>query len=498
MKDISFFMKNIKKLGISFCILFLLFIGCTLGVSSNSDLPNSLDGDIDPLVDISITVTITGIRPLETNKDSFNADFFVKIYINNQEYTSPIWYNTKYVNNPNWSATLNVPDDQEFVNVKIELWDWNPKGSTLCDINDGNQLNKDRYDIELLHSIKTGRWTGDDYIGDTSGYGRVSGDFKKKTLAQDHTCELWFTISQNDYDNDGLPYWVETNVYGTNPTVDNRGEDIDNDGIPIEWEHQWNYNPLIWDDHQNIDPDQDSLTNIEEYRTRDMNSDPYRKDVFLELDFMQESPDGISSIVPDEAYELLKNPFHRRNIVFHISTTDYDGGEKIPFDDQVTFEDAIQIYNTYFLHNDTSNWKRSVFHYGIIVYQCTPKGYGFSADDPPHIDYFPGTHAFIMSSKQMEKNARQSLTKSLAYFYGSAMMHEMGHNFGLRLGHPFGCDAQLSKKPWQLGYWYYQDYKSIMNYRYTYKIFDYSDGTHGQRDFNDWAALDFSHFEKTT
>jgi len=39
-----------------------------------------------------------------------------------------------------------------------------------------------------------------------------------------------------------------------------------------------------------------------------------------------------------------------------------------------------------------------------------------------------------------------------------------------------------------------------MNYCYTYRILDYSDGSHGRNDFDDWGNLDFyffknSHFE---
>jgi hypothetical protein len=34
-----------------------------------------------------------------------------------------------------------------------------------------------------------------------------------------------------------------------------------------------------------------------------------------------------------------------------------------------------------------------------------------------------------------------------------------------------------------------------MNYHYTYKILDYSDGSNGGRDFDDWSNLDFNYFE---
>jgi len=129
------------------------------------------------------------------------------------------------------------------------------------------------------------------------------------------------------------------------------------------------------------------------------------------------------------------------------------------------------------------------------VYECSPGGYGFSGDVSPFMGYIPGTNGFIISSQSMENIANRTFAKSLGYIYGSAIMHEMGHNFGRRWGNPFGCDAQLSKKPWSIGYWIFGQYKSIMNYRYTYSIFDYSDGSHGRRDSDDWEAIDLTYFE---
>jgi len=76
---------------------------------------------------------------------------------------------------------------------------------------------------------------------------------------------------------------METNVYGTDPEVDNTGEDIDEDGVPIEWEHRWGYDPLTADNHAILDPENDGINNIEEYLTSQWYSDPFRRDLFLEL-----------------------------------------------------------------------------------------------------------------------------------------------------------------------------------------------------------------------
>jgi hypothetical protein len=126
------------------------------------------------------------------------------------------------------------------------------------------------------------------------------------------------------------------------------------------------------------------------------------------------------------------------------------------------------------------------------------KGYAFSGDTAPYWGYIPGTNGFVISSSQMEKNTKKIIyeDKTLENFYGSAMMHEMGHNFGIRFGEPIGCDNWFAKYPWQISFWLIRNYRSIMNYQYTYRIFDYSDGSHGWNDYNDWENIDLKYFEQ--
>ena len=43
----------------------------------------------------------------------------------------------------------------------------------------------------------------------------------------------------------------------------------------------------------------------------------------------------------------------------------------------------------------------------------------------------------------------------------------------------------------------YRNYKSSMSYYYKYKIFTFSDGSHGRGDFDDWGHQDLSFFKKS-
>ncbi len=455
--------------------------------------PDGFSDDIDPLVDLQITIDFLYIRDLEVNFHQNPPDFFLKLWLNGILFESPIWENTHQVYDP-WTIMYDIPDTNETVSIMIELWNNQDGSPVLCDLSGTPNSGTIGYSIALFYNVKTGHWAGDDSLGDASGYGRANGCDDGSIYSVEYDCELGFMIRCNDYDGDGIPYWMELYDYGSDPTIDNSGQDSDSDNVPIEWEFLWGYNPFLFENHYTLDDDNDSLSNIEEYYTMSFLSDPFRRDLFLEMDYMDVSPNGVQSIVPEESREQLKDPFHRRNIVFHFDTGELNGGEIIAFQPLINIGEVKSLYNQYFLHNDSTTWRRGVFHYGIYVYSTKPNGYGFSGDVGPFMGYLPGTNSFIISSKQMEKNALWK-GKSLEYYYAAATMHEMGHTMGIRNGHPPGCDMSSTKLPIQLGWWIYRTYKSIMNYEYTYRIFDYSDGSHGIRDFDDWSNLNLSHFE---
>lgn len=479
--------------------------------------------DLDPLNDIKITVDIKKIRSLESKNmqvfaidkiDFFSdPDFYVKVFINDEEFISPVWNNKKYIDNPDWSATCDIPDDLDTVNITIQLWDASPNGDKLCDLSDNYGSYPDTYDIDLYYDVRVGHWDGDDwgipYWGDydPSGYGRVNGCDDHSYYQSNRDCELWFDIYQEDSDGDRIPYWTEVNVFNTDPAVDNTGEDFDNDGIPIEWEfkwgycigidwenwtwfHDWKYHPLKWEDHSTFDDDVDGIDNYEEFLTSDWGSDPHRADLFVELDQMEAGPNGEpASIFPEGAKILLQTAYNKHNVVYHLDDGSWDnsGSDMIPFDSSTSMSwwsdsnELSRIYDDYFLHNDANNWRLGVFHYGVVLYQCEmANGNAF------------GRNAFQISSNGLNEKAKlPQLNRDIVY--ASAYMHECGHT--LDIINP-GVDDQDSKFPWQLGWWKWRPYKSVMNYGYMYLMVDYSDGSRGMNDFDDWNDMDLTSFQE--
>jgi hypothetical protein len=476
----------------------------------NDRIVTNISGDFDPLVDISVTVKINKIRSLEkrdvqipSNKKidtNGNPDFYVKVIINEVEFTSPIWNDTKYVYDPQWSATLDVPDDKDFVYITIQLWDWNKNGDILCDISPFNYEFPDTYEVNLVYSIKTGQWTGDDYCTDEpsdfdlSGYGRLNGCDDGSIYQNEPDCELWFDIYQNDYDGDGIPYWTETERFHTDPTVDDRGRDDDRDGVPIEWEykwghsfgyrneHSWFYDPFVWEDHATLDPDKDGLTNIIEYQMSEWGADPFRRDVFVELDVMESNVQGTVIDLPIASEELLYTAFNRQNVVFHLDSGSMGGSDIIPFDEQTDEDELQDIYTNYFLHGDENNSRRGVFHYGVMVYNAEGAcGYIFRQD------------AFQISVKGMFDKKQQFPYLQINDIFASAYMHELGHTFNFN---PIPGHSEDCYYIWQKGWWLVGSYKSCMNYRYMYYTVDYSDGSRGKNDFDDWERMDMTSFQR--
>jgi hypothetical protein len=503
-------------------------------ISNEPELDNKVNpsnaprADLDELVDIELTVTIKEIRALDIIDLFDEADFYVKVLINEEEWwTTETWENQNYVK-AYLSKTIDVPDDEEFVNITIQLWDENSGKDKLCDIYGAySEGGLEKYYIDLVYSLKTGHWKGDDFtvpstpIYDLSGYGRANGCDDNSYKIQDRDCEITFDITQNDYDGDSIPYWTEVYYFGTDPKVDDTGMDDDGDGVPIEWEHKWGhyawwhhgeynhywaYNPFEWEDHENLDPDRDGLQNTEEYITSEWGSDPFCQDIFIELDQMEVIDEMGNSYFPDQAYDMFIDAYAKHNIVIHFDTHLEDkmtGGEIIPYETQVPRGGHERLYNDYFLHDGQEKWRQGIFHYIVIVHRAEgAAGFAFHGGD----DSYPYADGVLITTRYHDQMSERTIknilntgifddVKRKANVYASVMMHETGHILGIHRGNTPGCDNRNTYTPKMLGWWTYAPYRSCMNYRYCLQLVDYSDGSHGKNDWDDWQRIDLTRFQ---
>jgi parallel beta-helix repeat protein len=283
------------------------------------------------------------------------------------------------------------------------------------------------------------------------------------------------------------PYWNRTIHHPITRPITFPSEDSDGDGAPDWWEIKWGYDPFVWDDHHHLDPDGDGLNNIEECYTDAYGANPFRKDIFLELDWMTSKDPRHSNKPDDDLIRQAIEAFERHNISLHIDAGQYGGGEEIPYAPNLTCNALINLYWQYFLQNDMNNPRKGIFRYGIICDIGPDVNFPFMGWD--HLD------SFCVSAEQLSQQYPFIRRGQLIM---KASIHHLGHTLGLLADHHGGIDNLGTLYPLSKEWFLYRTYKSSMNYWYKYRTFSYSDGTNGPGDFDDYGHLDFGFFKNTS
>jgi len=332
----------------------------------------------------------------------------------------------------------------------------------------------ERDSFSLIYDYRTGHWTGDDYLGDSDGYGHYLGE----------TFEIWFNVYQIDYDGDKIPYWTEVNVYGTNPQVDDRYLDPDNDGIPTSWEWKYGYDPLTWDDHEYLDPDVDGIENIEEYKISKWFADPFSPDIYIEVDGMEKG--GLldpAHVLYDECIQAIIERFaqHGLNVYFDNGwpAGPINGGGELVRHVETLSQDAGQFLQFY--NNNFADERKGIFRYCVIGHNT---GYSHPSDSNKVDCLSADSSLYKLYFKRFAFTQR---TQRIVI--ASATMHELGHSLGI---HSWTYDSVDS------GGYDNPEYRSIMNYKYIFnkKLLDYSSGENGVgNDQDDWGVLYLPHFQ---
>lgn len=343
-----------------------------------------------------------------------------------------------------------------------------------------------RDEINVTYDYRTGRWYGDDKLRDEDGYGHYLGD----------TFEIWFNIYQTDYDGDGIPYWTEVNVLGTDPRRDDSDKDPDGDGVPTVWEWRWGYDPFTWDDHEKLDPDIDGLENIEEYQMEKWLADPYSQDIYVEIDYMGRG--GLFDpphIIWEECHQAIIEKYAEHNIKMYFDmgwpdTPRNGGGEVLPHYEGFSQDSGmiLQFYNHHF-----PDERKGVFRYVV-------GGHGGPFNHPAKGNVYDAIHIGYQVNpvslfKQMFIYKIPPTGRGQRIKIASTLMHELGHSVGIQPWTFEGCDnlsylgGRAAKKHYAETW---GNYYSVMNYfvMYNTDLLDYSDGSNGPPyDQNDWLYL---------
>jgi hypothetical protein len=444
--------------------------------------------------EVTVVVDISRVRTMTVPKE--NPEFYFSIIINGE---NAIWWEEIhkgfdiFFEWPTAAMTLPFNEDNSVIPIQIEVWEKNRLGiDQPFDASGASSPYLAGKTITIFYDMKRGEWTGDDYLGDSSGYGHISG-FEDENI-NESDCELWFDIYQitDEYwwhETDRLTAWEKEHIYGLNATQNYYNTDFNADGIPIEWEDKYGFDPFADDATAGEDPDQDGLTNFEEFKTAHWLSDPFTQDIFIEVDGMEaKNPLGSPYTFPQQSQQLLLNAFARHNIVVHIDDgTMGGGGDLIPFDEGMDGRELIAARLKYFLNGNEEYWKRGVFHYAVICHQMEWSGRP-AGGRMCYIDMH------TIGGQYVRNWAPLFYAQGSNYYRGfaSVFMHELGHTLGLNAFE--GVDNENSRFPWNEEYWEWGPYKSCMNYRYVYKLVDYSIGDDADHDQNDWDVIDLTRF----
>ncbi|MFC4449551.1 hypothetical protein [Halorussus aquaticus] len=278
-----------------------------------------------------------------------------------------------------------------------------------------------------------------------------------------------------DTDGDGLPDAAEVNEYPTSATV----SDTDGDGLPDADEvEERSTDPTVADtdddalddgpevreygtDPTAADTDDDGLGDGVEVRGGSAlaQADPLRKDVFLEIDYMR------GTTVPERKLERVERAFANAPV------TNPDGSSGISLHVRVSDSPIA------------AEQKTSLSEYSNTYYR--------SAYDTAGNGYF---HALVVKEVPDESGNRVGLTSTgnsgmiiedrpSRVRVAKTIMHELGHNLGLHPDEHRGIDS-YEVQP--------KRYPSVMNYHRLGGCdchYDYSDGSHGPGDFDDWDHI---------
>lgn len=388
-----------------------------------------------------------------------------------------------------WQVNRFVDDETEKVDITFQIIE---KQSGLFGENEVVVE-----EIDLTYDFRNGRWTGDDSFNDSDGYGHyVGSDY-----------EIWFGIYQTEQDGDNIPYWTEINILGTDPKIDDSTLDPDEDGIPTSWEWRWGYDPFSFNTHSQLDPDHDGIENIEEYALSKWLANPFHKEIYLEVDFMEKGPGlfAIEHVFWKESQWMLMDVFTPHNITVHIDDgwpmeSSINGGEYLPYIEERISPLSGVLSSFYKYHFADS--RKGVFRYVVIHHSG---GWNFPQTNELHSDVISIPSNYNFYTKVYFPPALTPRLKRLAMTV--AVLHELGHSLNLNPDYHLGIDnasqvgrnnlpyiQKLKARLDAIEYW--DTYESVMNYnKFGHYLLDYSDGSHGIRDADDWEQVDLTFFQ---
>ncbi len=188
-----------------------------------------------------------------------------------------------------------------------------------------------------------------------------------------------------------------------------------------------------------------------------------QKDIFLHIDYMDSTDEGI--IPRKEALQKVVDAFSVEGIALHIDVgnlyhtaagidiTNFDMDDKshrVPFASSISFSDLAGYANFYqYKSNYMDLARKQIFHYLLMSSSQNADGTAGSSG----IAELIGNDIIISLGQWGLDSSTVEYTNELINYQASTIMHELGHNLGLK----HGGNEDTNFKP---------NYISVMNYLY--------------------------------
>jgi hypothetical protein len=306
-----------------------------------------------------------------------------------------------------------------------------------------------------------------------SSYGNsIAGEYGYLFVASDHIAypsgyegpEIPATNAHADLDGDGLNAAQEA-TQGTS----NSNKDTDGDGLSDFIEST--YNP---------DRNDTFCGSTCTYPT------PDEKDLYVEVDWMKDPSTNESYKPTTTQLTSVINAYSAHGIHAHFDTGQYGGGNELPiYVSELKFAPDSEDTDFFNIKNgdgvfdpNFSSVRRGVWHYMITGYKAYVDGGNASTGAS-----YAGDDDALIAIGRVKELAPTNQDMAIS----GTIIHELGHNLCLSKNTYTGQDSScvFSGIDTYAG----NDYTSSMNYSKQMGLIDYSEGTNGSSDHDDWSAV---------
>lgn len=314
------------------------------------------------------------------------------------------------------------------------------------------------------------------------------------------------------------PEGYEGEVIGGEPGGSDENEDKDGDGLTVAQENQQGT------DDNNVDSDGDGIDDYKEsiwFLEREnvfcnTNTTPLEcaypnpivPDIYIEMDWMKDPSNSKVFKPTDAQLGLIKTMFDDQGINLHIDAGQYGGGQQLAqYTPVLKYESKSGPVDFYDYKNGGDGIARNFAENRQGIWRYMIYGNKFQTQGGPGNSTgwaeALGDDLFVSGGliKDIKDVANQDRVVA------NMIAHEIGHmlclaNTRVYVEQNEGCmyqgiDNESGNKNAKKGDSFFNlaNYRSVMNYRFyltnqeDMSVVDFSDGTHGQDDHDDWTAV---------